>query len=73
MTLYYIMEEYSIDFVELTLECITKVYNLSRKFSLPYSNSLTHIFETFQIPIAAEDCLDTQVPTINEHPQKRQI
>lgn len=69
-TLSYIMEGYSIDFTNFILEYITKVYNLSRNYPLPYSNLLTHIFKAFQIFLEGEECLDSHIPTINENTLK---
>ena len=59
---YYIKEGYYVDFAELILECMTKVYNLSRNFPLPYFNLLTHIFKAFNVSVKEEGRLDTQIP-----------
>ena len=50
---------YSVDFVELTLDYMTKVCNLSRNFPLPYSNILAHIFKIVNLSLEVEDRLNT--------------
>jgi len=69
-TLCYIIEGYSIDCIELILEYMTKVYNSSRNYLLPYSNLVDHIFKAFQILLEGEERLDPQIPTIDENTLK---
>ena len=53
------MEGYAVDFAELILEYMIKVYNLTWNFPLLYSNLLTHIFKYFHVSLEAEKCLET--------------
>jgi len=69
-TLYYIMDGLFVDFVELILDYVTKVCNMSRSFPLLYSNLLTHILKYFNISLDTEKRCKTHIPTINENTLK---
>ena len=65
-TFSYIMKRYSVDFEELNLEYMINIYNLTRNFSLLYSNFLTYMLKAFHTSLEVEDHHDTQISTINE-------
>lgn len=65
--LYNSIEGYFVDFAKLIVEYMTKVCNLSQNYRLPYLYLLTHIFNAFRISLEGKECLNSQIPIINEN------